>query len=143
MTTQTIEFRSFVSGDYKVKTFKAKNLSRLAITLWTTSAALMAFDSASAQGSGSIWMEMQPVFRIFQDMAMIVGAIALFAGLLTMVFKKQLGHKVILTAAWVVGGCFLVPAAIMLVSIIGTLINDTLMQVFQNSGLRGSIPVGS
>jgi len=85
---------------------------------------------------------MQPIWTVFQDIAMTIGAIALFIGLISFVFKRQLGKKIIVTTAIAIGGCFLVPATLMLISIIGSMINSVLLDVFQNSGLKDSVKVG-
>jgi hypothetical protein len=108
---------------------KNKKLRQLATFLWVTSASMFA---KSTQAAPSIWSEMQPVFGVFQDIAMILGALAILTGLIIMVFKKNVGVQVITTAGMVVLGCFLVPAAVMLVAIVGGLLNGALTNVFNN-----------
>ena len=124
----------------KTKT-EAKRLKSLSIFLWSVSGTFL-MQSKSYASSGSLWTEMQPIWNIFQEIAMIVGAIALFVGLITFIFKRQVGKKIIVTTAIVIGGCYLVPATLMLIAIIGSMINDTLMEVFRNSGLGNSVKVG-
>lgn len=119
---------------------EVKRLKSLATFLWSVSGTML-FQSKS-YASSSLWTEMSPIWNVFQDISMIMGAIFLFIGLITFMFKRQVGKKIIVTTAIVVGGCYLVPAALMLVAIIGSMINDTLMNVFENSGLRNSVKVG-
>lgn len=120
---------------------ESNKLKKLSIFLWSVSGSLL-LQSKSYAESGSLWTEMQPIWHVFQEIAMIVGAIALFVGLISFIFKRQLGKKMIVTTVVVVGGCYLVPAALMLLAIIGSMINDTLMNVFENSGLNNSVKVG-
>lgn len=102
---------------------------------------------ASANGGGAgistgLWESILPVFRVFQDVAMVVGAIAIFGGLILMLFKKTSGKKFVMNCMMIMAGCFVVPAAIMLLAIIGGMINDALIDVFRNSDLRNSVKVG-
>ncbi|ARK28821.1 hypothetical protein [Halalkalibacter krulwichiae] len=141
MRAEVITFSDFMDGSFDSVKIKPKNLQRLAITLWTTSAALMTSPAMASTKTTSLWSEFKPLFGVFQDVAMIIGAIAIFAGLITMVFKKRLGVQMIVTSSIIVGGCFLVPAAIMLVSIIGTMLNGALENVFNNFQLENSVKV--
>jgi hypothetical protein len=92
--------------------------------------------------STSLWSEMMPIFTMFQDIIMVVGALAIFGGLVLMMFKKQAGKKFLISSVSIIAACFVVPAGLMLLGIIGGMINDTLITVFQNSNLKDSVNVG-
>lgn len=79
----------------------------------------------------SMWKEIMPVFSVFQEIAMVVGALAIITGLIVMVFKRKIGWTIISTAGLVVLGCYLVPSAVMLVAIIGKLLNGALSNAFE------------
>lgn len=140
---EVIPFNEFMTGEYRQleamvkKEYNKKSikkLQKLSVWLWSVSASLTAQSASAATTNGSVglWHEMASLFAVFQEMAMVLGAIAIFGGLITMIFKKRIGHKVIMTAAIAVGGCFLVPSAIMLVAIVGSMLNDALSGVFAN-----------
>src|SRR5690606_10849357 len=126
----------------KLSNKERKQMRKLAVLLWGVSGSFFAKSRAFAEGTDRIWIQMQPIWTVFQDIAMTIGAIALFIGLISFVFKRQLGKKIIVTTAIAIGGCFLVPATLMLISIIGSMINSVLLDVFQNSGLKDSVKVG-
>lgn len=113
---------------------KSKNM--FVISIWNAAGVMLSQMTVSAQTVGassspSMWKEIEPVFGVFQEISMIVGALAIIAGLIIMVFKKKLGWTIISTAGLVVLGCFLVPSAVMLVAIIGKLLNGALTHAFE------------
>lgn len=87
--------------------------------------------SQMIQVKPSMWKEIMPVFSVFQEIAMVVGALAIITGLIVMVFKRKIGWTIISTAGLVVLGCYLVPSAVMLVAIIGKLLNGALSNAFE------------
>jgi len=115
----------------QLKNRRRIDLRRLAITLWGFSGVLFAKAQAfAADSTGTgLWDGMFPMFQLFQEVAMVIGALAIMAGLAMLVFRKRWGVVTIKTAAIVTGGVFLVPAAVMLLAIIGTLFNDRLVEV--------------
>lgn len=117
-----------------------KKFRKLATWLWGVSGTMLVNSHAFAAGSQSMWVQMQPLWSVFQEIAMVVGGIALFVGILTFVFKRSLGKTIVTTALIVVAGCFLVPSAIMLMGIVGKMMNDVLVHVF--SGMQNSVTVG-
>lgn len=121
---------------------EANKLRKLSIFLWSVSGSFLIKSQALAANSSSMWMQMQPLWLVFQDLALVLGGIAIFCGMLTFLFKRSLGKQVLLASTLVVGGCFLVPSALMLIAIIGTLINDVFMGVFENMELKNSVKVG-
>lgn len=123
----------------QLRKLKPKNLQKLAISLWITSGILLTSEHVNAS---EFWTDMQPIFATFQQIAMVLGALSIFAGLITMFFKKRMGMNIITTSAMVVGGCFLVPSFIMIVAIIGNMMNDTLTHVFNNLDLKDSVHPG-
>lgn len=119
-----------------------KKLKKLAVWLWGISGTLMSQSPALAAGkTNNLWVEMKPIFGLFQEIGMVIGAFAIIGGLIIMIFKKRLATQIIGTAAIVVGGVFLVPSAIMLIAIIGGMMNDALTAVFSNLDLGGSVKV--
>jgi hypothetical protein len=102
------------------------------ISLWGASGTLLAQFKVEAAAQPSMWKEIFPVFGVFQEIAMITGALATITGLIIMVFKKKLGFTIISTAGLVVLGCFLVPSAVMLVAIIGKMLNSALINAFEH-----------
>ncbi|PAD70701.1 hypothetical protein CHH83_02535 [Bacillus sp. 7586-K] len=118
---------------------EAKKIKKLSIWLWSLSGTM--FLNNQAYAASDIWIKMQPLWSVFQDIAMVIGGIAIFSGLLIFYFKRNLGKSVIVSSALVIGGCFLVPSLIMLIAIIGNLMNDVLMDVFQNMDLKDSVKV--
>jgi hypothetical protein len=119
-----------------------KQYKKLAIWLWGVSGVMLANSHAFAASSTSMWVKMQPLWGTFQEIAMVVGGLALFVGILTFVFKRSLGKTIVVTALMVVAGCFLVPSAIMLMGIVGKMMNDVLVGVFSDMNLQNSVPVG-
>lgn len=126
-------------------TKKKFNLKKLAVTLWTTSGIFFAKHAAFAAGQGAsrinLWDQLFPVFDIFQQLGMVIGAFALIAGLSVMFVKKRVGMGIIMTSAMVIAGVFLVPSAVMLIAIIGSMLNDTLVDVFNNLNVKGSVNI--
>lgn len=90
-------------------------------------------------GTKSLWIELMDLFGIFQDLVMVIGTLAIFVGLILMFFKKQAGKKFLISVMLVIGASFIVPAGVMLVSILGGRINDVLIDVFQNTPIRDSV----
>lgn len=120
-----------------------KKLKKLATWLWGVSGVMLANSHALAAPSGqSMWVQMQPLWSVFQDLAMTIGGIAIFVGILTFYFKRNLGKQVIWSAALAIGGCFLVPSLIMLIAIIGQTMNHVLVDVFSNLDIQNSVKVG-
>lgn len=122
---------------------EARKMKKLATTLWGISGSILINSPTfAAENSASIWNQFQPLWSVFQEMSMIIGGIAIFVGLLVFLFKRNVGKNVITTAVIVVAGCYLVPSAIMLVAIIGSMMNDVLSGVFNNLHLENSVKVG-
>lgn len=134
----------FVVENYSKKDIK--KLKKLNIWLWSMAGTMMAHSPAFAAGTGSstgnLWIEMKPIFGLFQEIGMVMGAFAIIGGLIVMIFKRKMATKIIGTAAIAVAGVFLVPSAIMLVAIIGSMMNDALTAVFSGLDIGGSIKVG-
>lgn len=129
---------------YLPKTRKEMNkLKKLSIWLWSLSGTFLIKSHAfAATDSSSMWVQMQPLWSTFQDIALVLGGIAIFVGMLTFLFKRSLGKQVLMASVLVVGGCFLVPSALMLIAIVGSMLNDVLMGVFENMDLKNSVKVG-
>lgn len=132
------------------KTYKKKDikkLKKLNTWLWSVSGSMMSFNPvlAVAPGSvnhtGNLWIQMKPIFSLFQEIGMVLGAFAIIGGLIIMIFKKRAATKLITTAAIAVAGVFLVPSAIMLLAIIGSMLNDALTAVFNGLDIGGSVNV--
>jgi hypothetical protein len=120
-----------------------KKLKKLSTWLWSVSGSLFANSHAFAAGTNtSLWSQMQPLWSIFQDIALTIGGLALFIGIITFMFKRNLGKSIVMTAIIAVGGCFLVPSALMLLAIVGHMLNESLMHVFQNMNVQNSVHVG-
>lgn len=134
------DFSTFDLAEYLPKNKKEmKKLKKMAIWLWSVSGVMLA--NSQTYAASDIWIKMQPVWSVFQDIAMVIGGIAIFSGLLIFYFKRNLGKSVIVSSALVIGGCFLVPSIIMLIAIIGNMMNDVLMDVFQNLDVKNSVKV--
>lgn len=133
----------FVVENYTKK--EIKSLKKLNTWLWTTTGVLMSGNNAFAAATGgthnNLWLEMKPIFGLFQELGMVLGALAIIGGLIVMIFKKRAATKIIGTAAIAVGGVFLVPSAIMLIAIIGSMMNDALTTVFSNLNIGGSVKI--
>jgi hypothetical protein len=105
-------------------------LKKMAITLWTISGTF--FAKSSVLAAGSFYQEMQPLYYVFQDIALGLGGLALIAGLIMLVFKKRWGIATIKVMGLVIGGVFLIPSAIMLLAILGISLNDALYNALEN-----------
>ena len=135
------ELETIVKKSYKKKDIK--KLQKLSVWLWSVSGIMLSQTKALAATSGtqSLWTEMGPIFHLFQEIGMVIGAFAIIGGLLVMIFKKRTATKIISTAAIAVAGVFLVPSAIMLIAIIGSMMNDALTGVFSQLNIGGSVKV--
>lgn len=113
----------------------SKTVKVAAINTWIVASTLLTTAKSHAastlSSAPSIWSEMLPVFHVFQDISMVLGALAILSGLIIMIFKKSLGWTVVNTSIAVVLGCFLVPAAVMLLAIVGDLLNGSLQKAFE------------
>jgi len=131
-------------SDYVVENYnkkEVKKLKKLAVWLWSVSGTMLAQTPAFAAGSNNLWVEMKPIFGLFQEIGMVLGAFAIIGGLIVMIFRKRAATKIISTAAIAVGGVFLVPSAIMLIAIIGSMMNEALTAVFSNLDIGGSVKI--
>jgi len=139
------KMEKFIEPEVVVKKKSKFNLKRIATTLWTTSGVLFAKHAAFAAGNAAsrvnLWDQLFPVFDIFQQLGMVIGAFALIGGLSVMFVKKRVGMGIIMTSAMVIAGVFLVPSAVMLIAIIGSMLNDTLVDVFNNLNVKGSVNI--
>ncbi|MED3792354.1 hypothetical protein P4571_07855 [Niallia alba] len=135
-----MDFTPYVPKNKK----EAKNMKKLATWLWGISGVMFTQSKALAAGnSTTIWQSIQPMWSVFQDIALTLGSIGVFCGLIVFLFKRNVGKQVVITSVLVAGGCFLVPAAMMLVAIIGHMLNDVLSDAFANMGLENSVKVGN
>jgi hypothetical protein len=123
-------------NDNVIEVKKSKKLMNFAITIWTTSGLLFAKTAAHAE---SFYESMKPLNFVFQDIALGLGVLFAFSGFILLGVKKRWGAVTLKTTAMVVCGVFLVPSAIMLVAIVGTLLNDALTVAFEN--IRGASDV--
>lgn len=103
------------------------NWRKVAIPLWTTSG--MMFSKVAY--AGGFYDRMQPLIDQFQEMALGMGVLGLMAGLGILAFQKRWGKATLKTTAFIVGGVFLAPSAIMLFAIIAMTLNDALLHAFQ------------
>ncbi|WP_077621582.1 hypothetical protein [Sediminibacillus massiliensis] len=113
-----------------------KKLQTMAIAFWSASATLMSAEKAHAS---SFYEQVQPLIHQFQSMALGLGVLAIIAGLSLLAVKKRWGTMTLKTTAFIVGGVFLAPAAIMLFAIIAMTLNDALLEAFkdvQNGGIK-------
>lgn len=133
-------FETSVIENYSKKDIKV--LKKLVPWLWTVAGTMMIQSPAFAAGTGDLWTGMKPVFALFQEIGMVLGAFAIIGGLIIMIFKKKLATRIIGTAAIAVAGVFLVPSAIMLLAIVGSMLNDALSTVFSGLDFGNSIKVG-
>lgn len=136
---------SRIIEDFVVESYNKKDikkLKKLSVWLWSISGTMMVQSPTLAAGTSNLWIQMKPVFGIFQEIGMVLGAFAIISGLIVMIFKRRLATKIISTAAVVVGGVFLVPSIIMLIAIIGSMMNDALTAVFSTLDFGGSVKVG-
>ncbi|MGJ9460145.1 hypothetical protein [Oceanobacillus sp. CF4.6] len=112
---------------------KSNKLKAFALTLWTTSGLLFT-QKAHAE---SFYESMQPLTHVFQDIALGLGILFALSGFILLGFKKRAGTATLKTTALVVGGVFLVPSILMLVAIVGTMLNEALVEAFQ--GVRDGV----
>jgi hypothetical protein len=59
---------------------------------------------------------------------MVAGTMGLLAGLIILGFKRHFGKVTILTSGLIVLGTALVPAAVMLIFFLGTIMNDAISE---------------
>ncbi|AXY83051.1 hypothetical protein vBBak6_091 [Bacillus phage v_B-Bak6] len=141
---QRMKLEKYVEPEVLVKKRKV-DLKKIATTLWTASGVFFAKHAAFAAANGAqkinLWEQLFPVFDIFQQLGMVFGAFALIAGLSVMFVKKRVGMGIIMTSAVVIAGVFLVPSAVMLIAIIGSMLNDTLVDVFNGLNVKGSVRI--
>lgn len=140
---QRMKLDKYIEPEVLVKKRKV-DLKKLAVTLWTLSGTFFAKHAVFAATEGqriNLWQQLFPVFDIFQQLGMVIGAFALIAGLSVMFVKKRVGMGIIMTSAIVIAGVFLVPSAVMLIAIIGSMLNDTLVDVFNNLNVKGSVHI--
>jgi hypothetical protein len=138
--TQRTFLNKSIQGIKNIKfTWNPGKVKALAISCWILSGVYLTTPASAA----SVWSEMQPIFRVFQDLAMVLGAIAIIVGLTIMMFKKNTGWQIASTAGLVLLGVFIVPAAVMLLAIIGGMLNDVLAEAFKNSSFGNSVKVGN
>lgn len=136
---ELVDFEPFLPKNKQ----EMKKFKKLATWLWGISGTMLVNNHAFAASNGqSMWTQFQPLWNTFQEIAMVIGGLALFVGIITFVFKRSLGKSIMMTAAVVVGGCFLVPSAIMIIGIIGQMMNHVLVGVFEQMNLQNSVPVG-
>lgn len=135
---EIIDFEPFLPKNKQ----EMKKMKKLSTWLWSVAGVMLANSHAYAATSQSMWEQMQPLWAVFQDLAMTIGGIAIFVGILTFYFKRSLGKQVIMSAAIAIAGCFLVPSVIMLIAIIGQTMNHVLVNVFSNMNLQNSVKVG-
>jgi sensor histidine kinase YesM len=112
---------------------KSNKLKNFAIALWTSSGLFLTKTAVHAE---TFYESMQPLTYVFQDIALGLGILFALSGLILLGFKKRWGTITLKTTAFVVGGVFLVPSALMLFGIIGTLLNEALTEAFE--GVRGA-----
>lgn len=112
---------------------KSNKLRKLAIALWTASGMTLT-QTAHAE---SFYESMRPLTHVFQDIALGLGILFALAGFILLGFKRRMGTATLKTTAMVVGGIFLVPSILMLVAIVGTMLNEALIEAFQ--GVREGV----
>jgi hypothetical protein len=135
---ELVDFEPFLPKNKQ----EMKKFKKLSTWLWSVSGVMLGNSHAFAASSQSMWTQMQPLWAVFQDLAMTIGGIAIFVGILTFYFKRSLGKQVIMSAVLAIAGCFLVPSLIMLVAIIGQTMNHVLVDVFSNMNIQNSVKVG-
>jgi len=120
--------------DNEVVTVKRSNkLKKFAITLWTSTSLMFTKTAVHAE---TFYESMQPLTYVFQDIALGLGILFALSGFILLGVKKRWGAVTLKTTALVVGGVFLVPSALMLFGIVGTLLNEALTEAFEN--IRGA-----
>lgn len=142
-----LEERSFFSTEQSILEKYSKpdpnRFKKICMGMWSMTGTFLvntqAF-AASPEGQ-NLWLEMKPIFGLFQEIGMVIGSFAIISGLIIMIFKKRLATNIITTAVIAVAGIFLVPSTIMLLAIIGTMMNDALTTVFSNLNIGGSVQV--
>jgi hypothetical protein len=113
-----------------IKKGSNKQLKTIAVTLWTLSGNMFIKSKAFAEGT-SFYEQVQPLFYLFQDIALGIGSLALIAGMVTFVFKKRLGEQAVKTIGIIIGGVFLAPSLLMLLAIVCTYLNDALFEALK------------
>lgn len=112
---------------------KSNKLKKFAIALWTASGMTL----TQTVHAESFYESMRPLTHVFQDIALGLGILFALAGFILLGFKRRMGTATLKTTAMVVGGVFLVPSILMLVAIVGTMLNDALVEAFQ--GVRDGV----
>lgn len=116
-------------------------LKQIAITLFTATLTLNSKVVLATSGTSvskfSMWESMRPLFGVLSDLMMSIGGVAIIIGLVTAIFNKRIGTKIVITTCIAVLACFLVPSALMLVAIIGDALNDALENAFKTVRLKG------
>lgn len=130
------ELEECVRDNYTKKDIK--KLRKTLIWVWSIAGTMLTKSTALA-ASNNLWVEMQPIFGLFQEIGMVLGAFSIIGGLIIMLFKKRMAIRIIGTAAIVVGGVFLVPSGILLLAIIGNSMNEALTNVFNHMNIGGSV----
>lgn len=113
-----------------------KNLRKMATTLWTLSGTMMMKSQALAASGNmtgtNFWVEMKPLIYFFQDISMVLGVLAIIAGIILLVVKKRWGVATLKITSFAVIGVFLVPSAVLLLAILGMFLDDSLTTVLEN-----------
>ncbi len=107
------------------------NLKRMALTLWSFSGILLTGGHASAAGMDSVlkvWNAFSPFFGTVQGFAMVTGTIGILAGLIILGFKRHFGKMTIFTSGIIIIGTALVPAMVLLIFFLGTIMNDAIAE---------------
>ncbi|WP_276913877.1 hypothetical protein [Aneurinibacillus aneurinilyticus] len=118
-------------------------LKRLALTLWSFSGILLTGGHASAAGMDSVlkvWNAFSPFFGTVQGFAMVTGTIGILAGLIILGFKRHFGKMTIFTSGIIIIGTALVPAMVLLIFFLGTIMNDAIAEAI--SGLSATPAAG-
>lgn len=116
------------SDDDLVIVKKSNKLRGFALGLWTTSGVL----AAQTVYADTFYDSMKPLTHTFQDIALGLGILFALTGFILLGFRRRWGEATLKTTALVVGGVFLVPAMLMLIAIVGTMLNEALTDAFQN-----------
>lgn len=112
---------------------KSNKLKKFAITLWTSTSLMF---TKSAVHAKTFYESMQPLTYVFQDIALGLGILFALSGFILLGVKKRWGAVTLKTTGLIVGGVFLVPSALMLFGIVGTLLNEALTEAFES--IRGA-----
>ena len=107
--------------DTKMTKKDYKQLKKLAVWSFSVGLSLVPRMALAASPTstlqGDLWMNLLPVFGLFKELAMVLGGFSLMSGVILLIFKRRLAVRIISTSAIVIGGVFLVPAAVMLAAI--------------------------